>query len=111
MRKHDGFNIGQVGPLLHVDRADGVDHDNSVGAGGSDSDDKGVTVVPGKEIISVTSISLNRDITSQSLAESIHRCLGRFLCNYPSPEAALMKTRHLALAVAAIDVTAELTVS
>lgn len=88
-----------------------MDYDNSIGAGGSDSDDEGVAVVPGKEIISVTSISLDRDITGRSLVESIHRCLGRFLCNYPSPEAALMKTRHLALAVAAIDVTAELTVS
>lgn len=88
-----------------------MDYDNSVGAGGGDSDDEGVAVVPGKEIISVTSISLDRDITSWSLVESIHRFLGRFLCNYPSPEAALMKTRHLALAVAAIDVTAELTVS
>lgn len=33
------------------------------------------------------------------------------LSSYPSPESALIKTRHLALAVEAMDVTAELTAS
>lgn len=72
MREHDGFDIGQVGPLLHVDWADGVDYDDGVGAGGSDSDDEGVAIVPGKEIISVTGISFDGDITGQPLVKIIH---------------------------------------
>lgn len=64
MRKYDGFDIGKIGPLFHIDRADRVDYDDGVGACGGDSDYEGVAVVPGKKIISVPSISFNGDIAS-----------------------------------------------